>query len=995
MIRVLILLPCTGNVIAPFCRTFPLGFESGIRAAIKKFRAFGEEPDSVHIDIVDLARNASPNDEMPVRPLIDAAERACNHFSMEDYDVLVSGTSPISSHLLERVEAVSRFKGVHFLVSFDKDIVRWHPENCVRLLPHYGLEFPLYIQEIKRVLPRRCVIAHVDDEHTTTSSYRFFKDIQKACTESLGSQIEIVSLPIRWNEPTSPERNRRIIETIKGCNFLIVSTYFEQLKKISQLCEEINEQHFPKEVLINLDGVDLLGEEVGIVKGLLRNRNARVIAPECVLGKLHFPATFCYSDRVKVNWYDANFKILVTSPVQDFKFSSNYVAAYAFDSATAIIYGKQSKVSEGAGLRLTKPVLTAVLPFRGHTGQIALDISGDLRVPLRLAQIQQISTSSQQPTFRDVRTPPGNKIAPTAEVIDFVPIISNTSTASASLNSSSGTFSQRIREMLGLLSFSTRYLCFLDVTYQDLHQSDKDLSWVVAAPTYSGIDAYKKRIIECFGDKSHGYRIGNHPVVKALLPQVTSVSSVSEDDLAVLPNGMPVFRIPETDAELATLFAFVRSNQHDSIWQIELVDSLQAELRRATNESEPFETEHPALAFSAEETKFSKLAQSEIGSEEPPPLSQLWKEFSEQATKARDDEKRLRSNAGIDLRKLYMVPVYLKPHGDQSNFNYAQSVKDLDRFRIAQIYLGIGWSDNSERIEAEREATLVIENIRSWLLEQSSKERIAKFERRAGAAVVQTAFGHQVKGLGQFYRYWLVPGYGSESEGSETTYVPALFEDLGKTLTYWGFGTQADDFCVSEEEFPTDLFCFVELAAAFANHKERAVYFARKNMKETSAFNVCKSFVPITLAFDGKNTVQLKKECFYPTVSELANTSWREFAGLCRYLSVLMENAFEYRPDGCTNQTVRVSSQITPTGRCSIVLTNFCIPKCERENIDQEKRKKWSGARGGEILKFIAESSFSSLGNFEVKEHDKNTEFSKIVAFDSPAWMNARNEVDK
>ncbi len=977
MIRVLILLPCTGDVIAPFCKAFPLGFESGIHAALKKFLAFGDEPGRVTIDIVDLTRNASPNDEMPLRPLIDAAERACNHFPMEDYDVLVSGTSPISSHLLGKVGAVSRFKGVHFLVSFDKDIVRSYPENCVRLLPHYGLEFPLFIQEIKRVSPRRCVIAHVDDEHTTTSSYRFFKDIRKACIESVDSQIEVVSLPIHWSEATRIERERSTIETIKGCDFLILSTYSEQLKQISALCDRIDAKLFPKEVLINLDGVDLLGKKVTVLAGLMHNSTPRVIAPACVLEGLHLPQTCHDSSRVTVNWYDANLDKLDLSPVQDNKFRSNYVAAFAFDSATAIIYSKQSKGSKGASLRLTKPDLTSVLPFRGYTGQIALDDSGDLRTPLRLARID-----------------------PAAKEIAFLPVVSNTSTTSAPLGGRSVSFSNKIKEMVGLFPFSTRYLCFVDITHQDLHQGDKDLSWVVAAPTYSGIDAYK-RIIESFGEESRGYRIGNHPVVKALLPQVTSVSSVSENDLAVLPSGMPVFRVPESDADLSQLFAFVRSNQHHSIWQIELVDCLQAQLPQALNESRPFETELSALAFSAEETKFSKLAQGEIGSEEAPSLSRLWKEFSEEATRVRDHEKGLRSNAGIELRKLYMVPVYLKPYGDQSNFHYAQSVEDLDRFRIAQIYLGIGWSHDSERIEAEREATLVIENIRSWLLEQSSKERIAKFERGLGAAFVQTAFGHQVKGLGQFYNYWLIKGEASQTNLENLgeihwTPVRELFEDLGKTLTFWAFGNKGDDLCLDKENFPLTLQGIISLAMSFVNHKERAFYYARKDIQSPENLASAKSFKPIDVVFDdGSIRVQLKKDCFFSSCSEAANVSWRELAGLCRYLSVLMENAFEYRRDQEKSQTVQVLVKIQQSTRCSIVLTNPCIPQSERELIDKEKRRRFSGARGDEILTFIEEGSLSTLRNFEREKDDGNRTFTNKISFDLPNWMTVRFENDK
>lgn len=1018
MIRVLILLPCTGKVIAPFCSTFPLGFESGIHAAIMKFLAFGEEPGSVKIDIVDLGKNASPNDEMPVRPLIDAAERACNHFPIEDYDVLVSGTSPISSHLLKEVKVDSRFNGVHLLVSFDKDIVRSYSQNCVRLLPHYGIEFPLYIQEIKRVSPQRCVIAHVDDEHTTTSSYRFFKDIQKAYLKSVDGQTEIVPLPIHWSEATWNKRERSTIETIKGCDFLILSTYSEQLKRISTLCERIDEKHFPKEVLINLDGVDLLGKEVAMLAGLMRNSTTRVIAPECVLGGVQLPQACHDSGRVTVNWYDANLDKTDISLVQDDKFRNNYVAAFAFDSATAIIYSKQSKRSEGVSLRLTKPDLKAVLPFRGYTGQIALDDSGDLRTPLRLARID-----------------------PEAKKIAFLPVISHTSSATAPLSSSSGTFYRRIQEMVGLLSFSTRYLCFVDITHQDLHQGDKDLSWVVAAPTYSGIDAYE-RIIKGFGDKSHGYRIGNHPVVKALLPQVTSVSSVSENDLAVLPSGMPVFRVPETDADLSELFAFVRSNRHHSIWQIELVDCLHAELPRALNESGPFETELSALAFSAEETKFSKLAQSEIGSEEPPPLSRLWKEFSEEATKVRDHEKRLRSNAGFDLRKLYMVPVYLKPYGDQSNFHYAQSVEDLDRFRIAQIYLGIGWSHDSERIEAEREATLVTENIRSWLLEQSSKERIAKFERGVGVEQAIMAFGHQVKtlagGISGDQKKWLFPLTalskfcgsddavietllnGAEDNGltCEVTPVPQLLESLGRSMSFWSLSHSRNALDIPET-FVDNFAQLVSKSAEFAHSLRLASEFARKDMSNAGNLARLTRFPKIKIVADDGNSNRqceniAERNQIYVVLHGLMSWRingdmfrkngssdfemdphnkifWQELAGLIRLFAIIIEGAIEYRPrrdaDGKTPKAeivFNVTQASKGGGRIRITARNSCRPMADR----QQDGSRYLGMHGTQIREFLCDRFLGTLApKMPIDVIDDDTCYTIALDINEPKWI--------
>ena len=357
----------------------------------------------------------------------------------------------------------------------------------------------------------------------------------------------------------------------------------------------------------------------------------------------------------------------------------------------------------------------------------------------------------------------------------------------------------------------------------------------------------------------------------------------------------------------------------------------------------------------------------------------------------------------VALFKKPIAHVVIPMHHTRSFQHYIIDRNDKSVARTCGVYF-LGTVD--ETIVREKTLAAITKAMAAPILDQmyygGFQKLLAQHDgQKIGVSQVQTAFGHQVKGLGQFYKYWLIKGEASKTASEnlddiQWTRVPELFEDLGKTLTFWAFGNKADDLCLEKEAFPPTLQEIISLAMSFVNHKERASYYARENFHACVDLAGAKSFMPITLVFN-KNSemIGLKSDCFYPSNSDIANLSWREFAGLCRYLSVLMENAFEYRPKDSKSQTVNVAVKIPEEGSCSIELSNDCIPKSNRDFIDMDKRKNFSGARGNNILTFIKEISLSSLGYFKVEEHDNDTTFRKIVTFTLPEWMTANKEIDK
>lgn len=266
-----------------------------------------------------------------------------------------------------------------------------------------------------------------------------------------------------------------------------------------------------------------------------------------------------------------------------------------------------------------------------------------------------------------------------------------------------------------------------------------------------------------------------------------------------------------------------------------------------------------------------------------------------------------------------------------------------------------------------------------------------KVGREKGVKSIQTSFGHQVKGLGQFYKYWLFEGAAPQTENIRWTPVPQLFEDLGQTLTFWGFGNTHEDIGIWDKNQAPEFFStLLEIAADYANRKERAAYFSRQDPTGTSKQEEIRLKRPITLIFT-KDCHSLSVNKRILNAVEKQKQSWRELTGLCRYFSVHFENAFEHREVKLADQTVYVEYKLTDDGKCNVVLANSSAPEHKKRERSQEKRHRFEGARGTDILAFIKETNLADLN---IVEHETGTNSSSStpyrmkLSFEVPQWMN-------
>jgi hypothetical protein len=351
---------------------------------------------------------------------------------------------------------------------------------------------------------------------------------------------------------------------------------------------------------------------------------------------------------------------------------------------------------------------------------------------------------------------------------------------------------------------------------------------------------------------------------------------------------------------------------------------------------------------------------------------------------------------GLDLTSFVVAgPVTSDPLGCFSEAD--DHLGSGGQYPLGMFWLFL-WTSKSCRTEdndsVEHNLSEIVRSI--WFLLSAFYVRclqVAEFSR--GTEIPQTAFGHQIKGLGQFYGCWLKPvaEFDPLANHGQAKWTPApyLFEDLGKTLTFWAFGNQSDDLCLDKkEDVPATLLDLIKLGCKFANQKERVKYYARKT--DVSVLVAAKDYDPIEIVDErASESAQINQRKFCSLPTDDVNKCWRELAGLCRYLAILMENAYEYRIDKAKSQKVNVLIQLSEGTVCTIRLENECLSKEIRDIMDHDKRTRYSGARGKELLDFIEESSLSTLKNFKGEPDDRDSKFVFTVTFDLPSWIEKRS----
>lgn len=746
--KVLVLLPLSGQMIAPFTKPFVPGFIAGFHAIYARLKAFGEHVPDLTIDVVDLAAQAN-NQNKDINQLKNAAREACKVFTLDDYSVLVSGTSPISNELFsESCGLGERFTAPHFLVAFDKDIVQRNRNSSIRLLPHYGLEFVNFVQLLSEHRTKSCLFVGVDDD----ASNRLFKDLE-AISKTLRRTAHLDKLMLAW-DVAQWQFTAETMDVMKRFDFLILAVYSYQLKTLADQLMKLD----GKIIFVNIDGIDLVNNlEKEVSSDLVNFVNCvKKFNPRTHAASWNFsrqPKTLFQTpvqEEIKVNFFDCNHRILdKDSSVFSDKLHcpsdsinryllNKYVAGYAFDTACISVIAEQKRIAEqkkphneanSGGERLEKKHIVDSLPFQGVTGTVIVDDAGDLSSPLRFADMElsngNLRIKELDSIFaQDSGDLLGGKHQPS--------------------------ISSLVKAFVGSSIVPTDHVCFLDVAYNDQQTDGDEVHWIVAAPSVESITQYKEAIKQV-GEEHNGHLIGNHPSVLALLPRLKNRFAVSAEELESLGSDpVPIYRVPETLEELKNLHSFIDNRITNSTnWSIELIEYLTSVLPPPTDNTDK---KHPCIPkFSAMVATESKLRYSDLKCNAPvapPALSNLWRALGCSLAEKRDNHSCFRSSSGNPLQRIYMCPIYFHPREDQCVSGYPSDDSRLGNYRIAQVYLGIGWPYDDNGLlqkKAEQEALNILESVRALLLEHATVERLEAKLRKKISEAQYAAQAHEIK----------------------------------------------------------------------------------------------------------------------------------------------------------------------------------------------------------------------------------------------------------
>lgn len=890
--QVLVLLPLSGDIIAPFTRPFVPGLVQGFHSAVSRLKAFGEVVPNITLDIVDLAA-ANRNSDSGIKTLTNAAKEACNNFNLATYSALVSGTSPISNMLYSKeCKIQSRFSGPHFLVSFDKDIVRKNRETAIRLIPNYGIEFTSFADLLAKEESSNFLFVSVSDD----ASENLFDHLRMIST-TCAREVRLEKLMLHWQLDQWPA-DAEIKAMLSSFDFFIIVVYSYQLEKLAGILSSLD---CSKRVFLNLDGVDLID---GIVEEkflrFVENSSPLIHTP---LWTLRGSSVTNYRGpeqrEVTVRFFDARKRPLDDGAfgISEESLLRKYLAGYAFDTASILLLSEQKRLARPGAQSdnpLSKYDVIGSLPFQGITGTLVVDEAGDLKSPLRIARMRsfrgKLKLDEVEPTQSgQIGDMAGDKHQPSISAL--------------------------IKSIVGSSLVPTRQVCFLDVAYND-QQADRDkIHWVVAAPSVATINEYKKLIKE-FGGEYQGYRLGNHPSVLGLLPRLVNRSAVSQEELELLRGSRtPFYRIPQDETELANFRRFIASaDTNNANWIVELADYLTGILPQQ-NAPHPHDAfpEFPGLVATETEDKYSEFAGS--AKSEVPPLMDLWDHLCKTVARRRDEVSCFMSCSGDPLRRIYLCTIHFDPREEGTISGYPTDENTLSNYRLAQVYLGIGWKSDdpngAEKARAEQEALTLLESIRAVLLGHATIERLQKWQRRIGVEDTVDVLGHQFKKLplaisGKYPNWLCTPEefteFAKNRHADFSNYLiaprPKLLDAFGRLLTFWSF--DSDPRALSMEDVSGDFVELTKLAADFASKCELARNFSQRALNNPRDFDEIDAFptLSVTVA-DESESLRIRASTFYkkgrPSITEENKPEWRTLAGLLRLLVIICEGAIQYR----------------------------------------------------------------------------------------------------
>ena len=324
-------LPLTGPV-ASWSGLYPNGFRMGIEDASAQL---GVSPDVFALDFQDNAGKPSN------------ATSVYQKQQLAGFDVYISGSSEAALAVAPQVDAS---KVPHFIVAFDPFIVRGHPSR-LRIMPNSKIEAPLFIEYAKMRNAKRVYIVSLNSAYANSE----FGDIVVPGLQAAGiqSQVEKYEFEQRDFKTIVLKAAQYKPDLVFVCGYSI---------QVYPLLRDLRTGGMLKDgsVMSVMDYVDLLYNNTPREELL-----GVVFAAPLVEVTNAVPTAKDWSARFQAKYNQR----------------PNYVAAYAYDTARAIVkaYKESGKVDN--------ETIRKALPLDGITGTVNLDNDGDIIATVTIARL--------------------------------------------------------------------------------------------------------------------------------------------------------------------------------------------------------------------------------------------------------------------------------------------------------------------------------------------------------------------------------------------------------------------------------------------------------------------------------------------------------------------------------------------------------------------------------------------------------------------------------
>jgi branched-chain amino acid transport system substrate-binding protein len=332
-VRIAVNLPLTGPI-AAFCGQYPNGLIMGIEDECKHL---GIDKSKFILDVQDNAGKPSQGVAILHKQMLQPPS------------LYISGVSPIS---LAIAPEISKAGISHVLVAFDAFICR-DGQNRLRILPHYKIEGPTYVEYAKSHHAKRVfIISNINSAYDAE-----FEKIVEPSLDKLG----ITHKREHFDFDTKDFRAIALKAVEYKPDLILVAGFSVHIYPILGALRSYGLVK-KENVLCTLDFIDLLHN---------KTPKSELVSVPFIVPSFELPAL---KTSGKVTAWTNRYEQL-------FKYDPSYIEAYAYDTGRIVVdaYNKYGTIGTES--------IRKILPFQGISGEINIDKDGDLSTKLHVAQV--------------------------------------------------------------------------------------------------------------------------------------------------------------------------------------------------------------------------------------------------------------------------------------------------------------------------------------------------------------------------------------------------------------------------------------------------------------------------------------------------------------------------------------------------------------------------------------------------------------------------------